>query len=56
MMQARSELAPMMIKKTAVPAIERTIETGSSPWLFAFAALSFAVVLACVIYLSTISF
>jgi hypothetical protein len=36
--------------------IERTIETGSSPWIFAWTVVSFTVVLSCVIYLSTVSF
>jgi hypothetical protein len=58
MMQARSELAPMISKAAARPTTqtERTIETGSSPWIFAWAAISFVVVLACVTYLSTVSF
>jgi hypothetical protein len=58
MMQTRSELAPMISKAPARPAaqIERTIEVGSSPWVFVWASISFAAVLAGVSYLSSISF
>lgn len=59
MMQARSERIPVIGKEAVRPATvvrERSIESGSSPWIFAGAALSFVIVLACVIYLSSVSF
>lgn len=57
MMQARSELAPMIKKAPfASTAVRTTTELDTSPWIFAGASISFAVVLAIVIYLSTISF
>jgi hypothetical protein len=56
-MQAHSELA-LMIKTVPVAstAVRTNIERGSSPWIFVGASVSFAVVLAIVTYLSTISF
>lgn len=59
MMQARSERFPVVSKEAASPVArprETGVEVGSSPWLFVAATVSFAIVLACVVYLSSVSF